>query len=283
MAEDKISICLTTQRFDVLFKRAVDSICKQTYIPHEVVLVIDGLSSKLSNEKWFRDLPRDWEIHWTENENSGPSAPRNQTMYYATGDWLLMMDGDDLLVPSCLETYSKMMPHLGPADLIAEITALAIIHQGSTVTQNIPPDKNAWNEAYKSNIRNMVNSKWKKGDLPLRPIFIRNSTKKYYPSDFMYLEDKVLLLQYILEERKIVLSDYCGYVMNIHSRSFSNVLANAGLTFRDESRFKKIAANIHIQNWVMRDTIFNMWRSYRYLTDDDRHYIDESVKYYSFI
>lgn len=283
MPEDKISICLTTQRFDILFKRAVDSIEKQSVQPDEVVLVVDNLSSKLSNEKWFRELPSDWNVYWTENEDSGPTAPRNQSMYYATGDWLVIVDGDDILVPSCLETYKRMLPHIGTADVIAEITGPAIIHHGAEIKQNIPQDRNSWSEAYKQASRSILSGKWKKGEFPLRPFFIKNRTKKFYPSDFMYLEDKVLLLYYILEERKVVLSDYCGYVMNIHTRSLSNNLASWGLTARDENRFRKIAANTHIQNWVMRDNIFNMWRSYRFLTYDDLRYIEESVKYYSFI
>ena len=90
MAKDpKISVCIIAQRFDLFFKRAVDSVSSQTVRPYEVILIIDGRSDRLLEQKAFRDIPLEWLICWTELENSGPAVPKNIGLYHATGDWVL--------------------------------------------------------------------------------------------------------------------------------------------------------------------------------------------------
>lgn len=276
----KVSICVVTGRLDVLFKRALHSVKYQKTPADEVIVVIDGLSWKMQNEKVIKDLPTDWRLVWTENENSGPAMPRNMGMYHATGDWILMLDGDDLLVPSCVESYLKILPHI-KADMVTEFAVHNIMHQGLFVTKNMPPDRQCWNEVVRVGTKALITGNWKRGELPIRPVLIRNENKKYYPIDFYYLEDKVLIFQYMLEERRIVLSDYCSYIRNIHPKSFTNALMGWGMLAKDEARFKKIASNININSWTLRDKVFDAWKSYLYLTDEDKEYIDESIKYFS--
>lgn len=276
----KITICVVAHHMDVLFRRALHSIKYQRVPADEVVVVIDGLSWKLQNEKIIKDLPTDWKLVWTENENSGPAMPRNMGMYHATGDWILILDGDDFLVPSCVESYLKILPYI-KGDMVTEFTAHNLVHQGIYVSKNMPPDRNSWNDVVRIGTKSLLTAAWKRGELPVRPVFIKNENKKYYPIDFYCLEDKVLIFQYMLEERRIVLSDYCGYVRNIHPKSFTNALLSWGLAGKDEARFKKIASNININNWTLRDKVFDSWKSYLYLTDEDREYIDDSVKYFS--
>lgn len=275
-----ITVCIVAHRLDLLFRRAIHSVSRQLTPPDEVVLVIDGFSWKMKDEKIFGDIPSDWKIVWTENENSGPSMPRNTGMYSSTSDWILILDGDDFLVPSCIDAYMKVLPHI-TSEIVAEFQVHSLVHQGLYVTKNMPPDRNSWNDVVRSGTKFILSSGWRRGDLPIRPFIIRNENKKYYPIDFFYLEDKALLFYYMMEERRILLSDYCGYVRNIHPKSFSSSLLGWGISSRDESRIKKIANNININNWTLRDKIFDPWKSHLYLTDDDRSYIDESVKYFS--
>jgi len=123
--------------------------------------------------------------------------------------------------------------------------------------------------------------------MPIRPLFIRNKNKKYFPIDFYYLEDKVLILNYMLEERSITISDACTYVRNIHPRSISsqNSLSSPkhvrDAITRDTNRFKKIAANIGLNAWAVKDKIFEPWRSYTFLNSADINYINDCVRYLS--
>jgi glycosyltransferase involved in cell wall biosynthesis len=276
----KITVTVTTHRLDLLFGRCVHSIKNQKLLPYEVVIVIDGLSWKLQNEVTTKKLPEDWKLVWTESENSGPAMPRNLAMYHATGDWILILDGDDFLVPSCIESYLKILPHI-TADMVAEFPVHALSHQGSFVVKNMPPDRNAWNEVVRAGTKMLMAAGWKRGELPIRPILIKNEGKKYYPIDFYYLEDKVLIFQYMLEERRIVLSDYCGYIRNLHPRSFTNTLVSWGMLAKDVARLRKIASNMNFANWTLRDKVLEPWKSHLYLTDEDKIYIDESIKHFT--
>lgn len=275
-----ITVCVTTHRLDVLFRRALHSIKQQKMPADEVVVVIDGLSWKFQEEKIIKDLPPDWKLLWTESENSGAAMPRNLGMYAATSDWILILDGDDFLVPSCIDSYLKIVPHI-KSDMVVEFPVHALYHQGIFVTKNMPPDRASWVEVVRIGTKGLLTNTWKRGDLPIRPLLIRNEVKKYYPIDFYYHEDKVLILQYMLEERRIIISDYCGYIRNIHPRSFTAALASWGMIAKDDLRFKKIAANMNFGNWTLRDKIFEPWKSHLYLTDEDRAYIEESIKYFS--
>lgn len=274
----KISICLTAHRCDKLFRRAVHSIKQQQHEPYEVILTIDSKSVEDNSKYWLTDIPDTWKVVWTEQDDSGAAIVRNMGIYHATGDWILFLDGDDFLVPSCLSFYAKQIPTIR-SDVIVEFTALSIIHSGSSVTKNIPPDKEAWNEAVKFHTKGIYAGAWKKGEFPVRPLLIRNLGRKYFPIDFSYMEDKVLLLLYMLEERKIFLSDFCGYVINVHPKALSKrVMARI---HPDELRFRRMAANISISGWTIRDKIFEQNRTYAYLSDSDREYIDRTVSYFN--
>jgi glycosyltransferase involved in cell wall biosynthesis len=275
-----VSVVVTTNRLDLFFRRAIHSIKHQKTPPDEVVVVIDGLSWKLKDEKVLKDFPIDWKLVWTEGENSGPAMPRNMGMYHATGDWILILDGDDIIVPSCVDSYLKILPHI-KADMVAEFQVHSLVHQGIFVTKKMPPDRTAWNDVVRAGTKTLISAGWKRGEMPIRPILIKNDGKKYYPIDFAYQEDKVLIFHYMIEERRIILSDYCGYVRNVHAKSLTNSLSGWGMLQRDDTRFKKIAGNINLNNWTLRDRVFESWKSHLYLTDEDRDYINDTIKYFS--
>lgn len=283
MKDQKISVCITTQKIDLFFRRAIDSVLKQTYKPFEVLIIIDGLSTKLQSSISKLNLPHDWEIYWTESEKSGPAIPKNVGMHYAKGDWILLLDGDDFLAPSCIDHYTKIIPSV-KVDVIAELISPALIHSSLVVTKNLPPDKDSWDSYYKYSIKTLFSGSWKRGDLPFRPLLIKSEGKKFFPHDYAYYEDKMLCLHYILEERRIHISDYCGYIVNNHPGSLTNTLLKWGQnTHPDYVRFKRASGNVNINGWIVKDKIFDLYRSFSFLTDSDFEYIDETVKYFSFL
>lgn len=278
-----ITICITAHRYDNLFRRAVHSVKHQTKEPYEVVLVIDSRSTDANRKEWTSDLPDTWKIIWTEQEDSGPSAVRNMGMYVASGDWILLLDGDDFLVPSCLDFYSKLIRNTH-GDVVAEFTTGALFHASPTViTKQIPPDKDSWNEVVKLHTKTIFSGVWKKGEFPLRPLLIKNLGKKYFPLDYSFMEDKILLLQYMLEERKIVLSDFLGYIANLHPKSLTAKYRQRGFgPHFDEIRFRRTASNIYITGWTIRDKVFEQTRTYAFLSDSDKEYIDKTLAYLTF-
>lgn len=51
-------------------------------------------------------------------QNCGVSGARNTAMTLATGEWLVYLDGDDLLAPTALETLSRCLNQVPDADII---------------------------------------------------------------------------------------------------------------------------------------------------------------------
>lgn len=271
-----ISIVITTHRLDYLFRRALHSIKAQKIQPDEVIVVIDGMSAKLSDEAIIKSLPPNYILVWTEAELSGPALPRNLGMYHASCDWILILDGDDFIVPGCIEAYRSILPHIA-TDVVVEFQFHTLIHQQTFVSKRMPSDRIGWNDTIRSYTKALLTGGWRRGELPIRPLLIKNEGKKYYPIDYNYLEDKVLILHYMAEDRRILLSDYCGYVRNVHPRalSYSHTLP------RDEQRFKRICTNLNFNTWAIRDKIFEPWKSHLYHTPEDKAYIEDSIKYYS--
>jgi len=279
MTESKVSICITAQRFDLFFVRAVHSIKSQIKPLFEVVLAMDGISDQMSQARCYKELPEEWVKIWTEQENSGPSYTRNLGMHYCTGEWILFLDGDDFLVPSCLEFYEKHLLQT-KADIITEFSsALVLKHQNLRVSKYLQ-DKNSWAEAVKMSVKQIFSGSWKRGDLPIDPLFVRNDGKKYLPLDYVLFEKKVLLLQYMLEERKILLSSYCSYVFNKHPMGQSSCLKGY-LSHPDEIRFKKLASNVQINGWTVKEKIFEQIISSPFISGWDIDYIDKTASYLS--
>jgi hypothetical protein len=89
---------------------AVRTVCNQTYRAWEIMIVDDG-STDGTHEKWlagpFASHPR---IRFMRNEtNNGKAFCLNQALLAANGQWLLELDSDDWLDPTCLQTLANQI------------------------------------------------------------------------------------------------------------------------------------------------------------------------------
>lgn len=99
-AEKKlVSIVIPCYNQAHFLKAAIESALAQTYPDIEVIVVDDGsadetsaVASAYSSVKLIRQ------------ENSGLSAARNAGIGEAGGDYVLLLDSDDVLLPPCVET-----------------------------------------------------------------------------------------------------------------------------------------------------------------------------------
>lgn len=281
MTEPKISVCIITHRIDIFFRRAVHSVLHQTHPPFEVVVVVDGPQS-LCADDFYKGLPKEWRKVWTEQEDSGPSYTRNLGMHYCSGDWIFLLDGDDFIVPSCLEFYKKHLPKT-KADVVTEYEIAHLKHMNLQATKSMPRDKNEWAETLKIYHKTIFSGMWKRGELPVHPILVRNEGKKYFPLDYGYMEGKIFILSYMLEERKILLSDYSGYITNIHPGAISvKQLKRVMGPPPDEMRFRRVASNIQITGWTAKEKIFENITTSGFPSSSDIDYIDKSVAYFTF-
>lgn len=106
MASTKISALIPTYNCERYICDAVDSVLAQTYPVHEVIVVDDG-----STDQTRAILARYGQrIRYIRQVNAGPPAARNTGIAHAKGDFIALLDSDDLWVPRKLE---RQMDYLG--------------------------------------------------------------------------------------------------------------------------------------------------------------------------
>ena len=111
MEQPLVSVAIVTYNSAEFIIETLESVKVQTY--PRIELIISDDCSKDNSVK----LCRDWlaknssRFERTElitiDENTGVSANFNRAEAACKGEWVKLLDGDDLLLPSCLEDYVK--------------------------------------------------------------------------------------------------------------------------------------------------------------------------------
>ena len=87
----RVSVVIPTFNRRAALGRALDSVCTQRYLPHEVIVVDDGSTDGTAS--FVRaNYPN---VALIEQENRGVSAARNAAITISSGDWIAFLDSDD--------------------------------------------------------------------------------------------------------------------------------------------------------------------------------------------
>ena len=108
----------------------VTSLCNQIFRNFELIIVDDGTpdQSAIIAEKLLAASDLDYRIVHTNNR--GVSAARNTGMELATGQYVIMVDGDDVLVPGFLSVYDRLTREYPDRDIYS--TSFTI-YKGNTI------------------------------------------------------------------------------------------------------------------------------------------------------
>ncbi len=112
MNEPLISAVIPTYNYGRFVGDAVRSVLEQTYANREVIVVDDGST----DDTRARLAPYLDRIRYVYQENQGLSAARNTGIRTATGDWIALLDSDDLWHSRKLELqvrYLRAHPEVG--------------------------------------------------------------------------------------------------------------------------------------------------------------------------
>lgn len=97
--------------------KAVKSVLTQTFKDFECIVVDDGSSD--GTEKILDELAQnDGRLHIIHTKNRGVGSARNLGVEAANGEWVLFLDGDDLLAPGALENLVKIIDRYPKENLI---------------------------------------------------------------------------------------------------------------------------------------------------------------------
>lgn len=109
--EPLISVIIPVYNLGKYLQETLDSVLAQTYRHFEIVLVDDG-STDCSREIILKSAQQYPEvIRYAFQENRGASAARNRGIELATGDWIALLDGDDIWKPQKLERQIQFLQH----------------------------------------------------------------------------------------------------------------------------------------------------------------------------
>jgi GT2 family glycosyltransferase len=110
------SIIITSHNQAKFIRDAVDSALAQAYAGKEIIVVDDASSDgSQSILEEYGDAIRLVKVE----ENVGASRARNFGIGFANGDFLVFLDGDDLLLPWALEVYGEIADRKRPQIILS--------------------------------------------------------------------------------------------------------------------------------------------------------------------
>ena len=103
----KISVVIPAYNAANFISQALDSIALQTLAPREVIVVDDGSTDETVDtvRQWIAKANTDalFPVHLLTQENCGAPATRNRGVLHATGQWIALLDADDIWEPEHLD------------------------------------------------------------------------------------------------------------------------------------------------------------------------------------
>jgi len=106
-----ISVIIPTYNRATILTQAIDSVCRQSLLPDEIIVVDDG-STDGTLEVLKKAYPDVVVVH---QDNGGVSRARNKGLELASHEWIALLDSDDQWLPGKLATqvrYLERNPHI---------------------------------------------------------------------------------------------------------------------------------------------------------------------------
>lgn len=103
----KISIIVPVYKVEKYISATIDSLLNQNYDNFEVILVDDG-SPDRAGDICNEYATRDNRVIVYHKENGGVTSARKMGVEKSTGEWIVFVDGDDLLTPDALTSWYQL-------------------------------------------------------------------------------------------------------------------------------------------------------------------------------
>lgn len=101
----KISVVIPCYNAQDFIAEAIESVLDQTYKPYEIIVIDDGSTDK-SAEIIKKYVPP---VKLIQQENRGRVEARKTGFYYATGQWIALLDADDYWAKEKLEKQVEVI------------------------------------------------------------------------------------------------------------------------------------------------------------------------------
>jgi glycosyltransferase involved in cell wall biosynthesis len=129
----RFSILMPVYNREEYVREAIDSILSQSFADYEVFVIDDG-----STDQTLQVLESyGSRIQLIRQANQGPEVARNKAAALARGEYLAMLDSDDLFLPGALATYDRVIRTFNSPPLI--IGSMVYFGQGLPLPAKAPP------------------------------------------------------------------------------------------------------------------------------------------------
>lgn len=132
---EKVSVIIPAYNVERFIAECVNSVRKQTYKNLEIIIIDDG-SSDRTLEICEELASEDDRVKIVNNNHGGVSRARNAGLDNATGELIVSVDSDDVILPDMIETlYNKML------ETSAEVVACGcrfITEEGEPIFDKFP-------------------------------------------------------------------------------------------------------------------------------------------------
>lgn len=102
----KVSVLIATYNRAGLLQAAIESVLQQTFSDYEIVVADDGSTDGTAEvmAPYLSDThPAYGKVHYFQQQNQGKSVALNQALAKARGEWIAILDSDDVWLPEKLE------------------------------------------------------------------------------------------------------------------------------------------------------------------------------------
>ncbi len=100
-----VSVVIPAYNSSDVISEAIESVLSQTYKDFEIIVVDDGGTD--NTEEIIRSY--DFPVNYIKQENGGAAVARNTGMHAARGDYIALLDSDDIWLPSKLEKQIEFL------------------------------------------------------------------------------------------------------------------------------------------------------------------------------
>ena len=106
----KTTLIITTYNWKEALKSVLESVKRQTVLPDEVIVADDGSreDTKAMIDQMREGFPVPLVHSWHEDNGFQLSMSRNRAIAKASGDYLIMIDGDMVLSQTFIESHKRV-------------------------------------------------------------------------------------------------------------------------------------------------------------------------------
>jgi len=229
MGMRKLSVCIPTHRDDLKLYNAISSVLDQEY-PRDLIdlcIFTNGLSP--STKEHFRAN------RLTQSSVAmGPSSAKNSALSMAETEYAILLDSDDMLIPSALKIYNKVLDSYPDLRVGCEFSAVNLIRRPEGFGAHFHRTEEEFGSFFFNNI-SRVHETGAVG----RPIIFKTEGRPPFDSDYSFSEERKLAIDLWEDKTPVHIMKTCTYVYNWNEQGITGAVAVA-----DSPKFTEVTQRL---------------------------------------